>query len=74
MTREDLLTTSVCLLLVVGALAVAAWALITGQVANEGLDGVFLLIVCATIALVFSVIPLRALRQLKRPRKTEEKA
>jgi hypothetical protein len=54
---------TLCLLLALVALTAVAWALITGQAGEQGVDGLFLVIVGLFIALLFSIIPLQAIRQ-----------
>ncbi len=54
---------ALCLLLAFGALIGAAWALLTGQAGEQGIDGLFLVLVCLFMALLFSIIPLQAIRQ-----------
>lgn len=51
--REDVMVSVFCLLVVIGALAAAGWALFTGQVFEQGIDGLFLLVVCLGIAAAF---------------------
>ena len=52
-----------CLLLAVGALAVAVWTLVTGQVAKQGLDALFLILVCLLGAVMFLPFVAQAVRQ-----------
>lgn len=52
-----------CALVVLAALAAIVWAVVTGQVLRQGLDGLFLVSVCLLLALVFAYIPAQALRE-----------
>lgn len=61
--REILIINAVCLLIAAGALGVAVWALITGQVEVQGIDGLFLIFLCLLIALAFSINPLYEFRK-----------
>jgi hypothetical protein len=61
--RQEIIVNSFCLLIALGCVGAAVWALVTGQIGEQGIDGLFLLIVCLTIALIFSFIPLQAARQ-----------
>jgi hypothetical protein len=61
--RQQLITTALCLLIVLGALGFAGWTLITGQVHKQGIDALFLLSLCLVIALMFAPIPIMALRR-----------
>jgi hypothetical protein len=60
---EDVVVQVLCILLALGSLAAAAWTVLTGQIGEQGLDAVFLVVVCLVAALTFSLIPLRAVRQ-----------
>lgn len=76
---EELILSAISLLVAIGALAVLGWALVTGQVREQGLDALFLIAVCLLIAFTFGAIPLRTLRKvglkglLKRSRPEEPK-
>jgi hypothetical protein len=59
----QILVNVLCILIAAGALATAAWALISGQLGEQGIDGLFLVAVCLVIALIFSMIPLEAVRR-----------
>lgn len=52
-----------CLLVALGALGIVVWALVSGQAMNQGIDGLFLVIVCLLIAAAFSMGPLKELRR-----------
>jgi hypothetical protein len=59
----EIFTNALCLILTLGALGVAGWALLSGKVMEQGIDGLFLLTICLVIALLFSIIPLQAIRR-----------
>ena len=59
---EDLLLTAIYLLVALGSLAAAAVAIIRGDLGPTGLDGIFLLIVCLTFAVVFGLIGVQTIR------------
>jgi hypothetical protein len=61
--RELLVINGLCLLIAVGALGVVAWALITGQLETQGIDGLFLILMCLLIAFAFAVPPMKELRK-----------
>lgn len=52
-----------CALVALVALAAAGWAVISGQVAEQGIDAIFLLFFCLLAAVVFGAIPVMAYRQ-----------
>ena len=60
---QQVILTALCWVMLLGAAGVAAWALASGQVWEQGIDGLFLVIVCLLIALVFAPIPLEAVRR-----------
>jgi hypothetical protein len=72
----------VCLVLALGCLGVAGWAVVTGQLFKTGVDGLFLMLVCLLLALIFSIGPLQAIRQgllkellaQRKPKATEKAA
>ena len=57
-----------CAILALAGLAVAAWVVLTGQIQKQGLDALFLILVSLLIALLFSIMPLQALRARRRAR------
>lgn len=61
--REQLLVSVFCLVIALGGVILAAWLLIGGAVATQGIDPLFLALVCLLVALIFSVVPLQAYRQ-----------
>jgi len=66
--RQDHMINGLCLLLGVGAVGVAGWAVLSGQVARLGIDGLFLLVVCLLFAFSFLWSPLGAMRAALRQR------
>lgn len=52
-----------CLIVAGGSIAAALWALLTGQVGTEGMDGLFLIAVSLLFAFTFSLTPIQALRR-----------
>ena len=51
----------VCGLIVLGSTATIGWILFTGQIGEQGLDALFLLLVCLLFIAMFLPIPLRAM-------------
>jgi hypothetical protein len=78
-TWMDTCAMAVCALASLAGLAAAAWVLLTGRIAREGLDALFLLLVALLFALMFGILPVQALRQgrwkgmLRRPAAAEVK-
>lgn len=62
-TWEFLILEGASLLIAFGALAIAVWVLVSGQIQRQGIDGLFLFLVCLLIAVAFSVNPIRHFRQ-----------
>jgi len=52
-----------CLVVTLCGLAAVAWAVVTGQIAKQGLDAVFLIVVALLIAVMFAPIPVKAIRE-----------
>jgi len=50
----------VCGLIALGSIATIAWVLFTGQIGKQGLDALFLLLVCLLFVAIFIPILLRA--------------
>jgi len=75
---EQLVLYVLCLVIAAGSLAVAVWTLVTGQIGNQGLDAVFLIVVCLVFAAFFGFIPLKAFRdgswQIKSAKKRNDDA
>ena len=73
---EEMILNLVCLFVSVFALGVAVWALLSGMLAAEGVDALFLLAVCLVVAVLFGWTPVQWLRRsrlremLKRKKKT----
>jgi len=63
MMRQQLAIHSLCLAIAAVAWGVAAWTVVTGQIAEQGIDALFLLAVCLLAGLAFSRIPLEWLRR-----------
>lgn len=61
--REAILINLFCIVVALGGLVVIAWAVLSGQIATEGLDAIFLIVVALTGVALFSIIPLQALRR-----------
>ena len=61
--RETIILNVFCAICGLAALGMAAAAVISGQIGAEGLDGLFLVLVCLLIASAFFVIPLQAVRK-----------
>jgi len=61
--REQLIINALCLLIAIGAIGVAVWAVLSEQVTTQGIDGLFLIVICLLIALAFSFSPMRELRR-----------
>ena len=59
---EDLILTAFYLLVALGSLAAAAVVIVRGDIGATGLDGIFLLIVCLTFAVVFGLIGVQTIR------------
>ncbi len=64
-----------CLVLGLGALGVAAWAVISGRMGELGVDGLFLLVVALLFAAAFLWGPLEAARKHRqsKPAPAQEK-
>lgn len=60
---EQLATSVLCLMLVIGAVAAAVWALVTGQVEEQGIDALFLILIALIVAGAFGSVLLSSLRR-----------
>jgi hypothetical protein len=60
---ELLILNVVSFLMALGALGVAVWVLVSGQIQSQGIDGLFLFLVCLLIAVAFSLSPIRQIRR-----------
>ena len=60
--RRRVASSAVCLLISAAALGVAGTVVITGQIARQGIDALFLLVVCLLFAFAFSMPPLQLWR------------
>jgi len=63
MNRQDIVLNALCLLMVLVAIVVGGWLLVSGRAMREGVDGLFLLSMCLLMAAVFAPIPLQAIRR-----------
>ena len=62
-TMQQLFVNVVCSAIVAVALAAVVWTAVSGQLEAQGLDAIFLIAVCLLVAVVFSWVPVRAVRQ-----------
>jgi hypothetical protein len=62
MMWEDLLLHAFCAACALVAFVVAVWAVVSGAIADDGIDGIFLLLVCLLVAVTFAMIPAQAVR------------
>ena len=62
MMWHDLLLNGFCAVCALAAFAIAVWSLASGAISDEGIDGIFLLLVCLLVGVTFSWIPLQAVR------------
>lgn len=60
---EQLTTSVLCLMLVIGAVAAVVWALVTGQVEEQGIDGLFLILIALIVAGAFGSVLLGSVRR-----------
>ena len=60
--RNQIIFNGLCLAIALVALGVALYALVTGAIEQQGVDGLFLILVSLLIALCFSLPPVQALR------------
>lgn len=59
---QEIFEDVVCLTVVLGSIAAAGYSLITGRASEQGIDGLFLIIVCLVFVALFSIIPAMSLR------------
>jgi hypothetical protein len=59
---QEIFASALCVLIALGAVAAAAWSLISGRASEQGMDGLFLIIICLVFAALFSIIPAMSLR------------
>jgi hypothetical protein len=52
-----------CAIISLVALLIAAWVLISGQINRQGLDSLFLVIVCLLLVAIFLPTPVQAVRK-----------
>ena len=60
---HDLLLNAFCAVCALVAFVIAVWSVASGAIADDGIDGIFLLLVCLLVAVTFSVIPMQAVRK-----------
>jgi hypothetical protein len=61
--KENVLLTATCIVIAAGSAAGALIALIRGEVGVDGLDGIFLVLVCLLFAAAFGMLVAQAVRQ-----------
>jgi Na+/melibiose symporter-like transporter len=61
--RQRIVITTICLLVCLGGLAVSAWLILSGQIARQGIDALFLLAVALLMVFAFSLIPVQEFRR-----------
>jgi|NGEPerStandDraft_6_1074524.scaffolds.fasta_scaffold03961_2 hypothetical protein len=70
---QALVLQTVCGLIALGSIATVAWVLFTGQIGKQGLDALFLLLVCLLFIAIFIplAVPSRTWKKLAalKPRK-----
>jgi TRAP-type C4-dicarboxylate transport system permease small subunit len=71
--REGLIVNGICALIAAGALGLAGWIVVSGQILNTGIDALFIVLVCLLMALLFSLGPLSALRAALLQKKAQPK-
>lgn len=59
---EALIWNTLLLILALGSMGIAAWSLLSGQVAKYGFDGTFLFLVSLLLTAIFAIPPVRAWR------------
>jgi cytochrome c oxidase subunit IV len=62
MQRPQMVVVALCLIVVVCSIGVIFWILGTGQIRKQGVDALFLVVVCLTFAGAFSFLPFQAMR------------
>ena len=61
--RQQLIVGALCVFFAIGALAIAVRTLVTGELERQGIDALFLILVCLLVTVVFALIPVQAVRQ-----------
>jgi hypothetical protein len=59
---QEIIVDAASLLIALVALAAAAWDIGTGQIGEQGIDGLFLLVVCFVFIVMFGGMGLHSLR------------
>lgn len=60
---QRVVISAICLLVCTCGLAVSAWLIATGQIARQGIDALFLLMVALLMTFCFALIPVQQIRQ-----------
>jgi drug/metabolite transporter (DMT)-like permease len=63
LSKEPIALAAICALAALGSLAGVLFVLIRGEIAEQGLDGLFLLAICATFAAAFGLVMAQTLRK-----------
>ena len=69
--RESLVFSGVCLLISLIGFGIAAWAIVSGQIWVQGVDGLFLIIIGLLVALTFAINPLKEFKRLMKNDKSD---
>jgi hypothetical protein len=59
---QEILANAFCVLIALGAVAAAGYSLVSGKASEQGIDGLFLIVVCLVFAALFSILPVQSLR------------
>ena len=59
---QDIFANVLCLLIALGSVAAAAWSVVSGRASEQGVDGLFLVIVCLLFGALFSILPVQFVR------------
>ncbi len=75
--RERLVVSSICMLIALIGVAIAGWAIVSGQIWAQGVEGLFLIIISLVVALFFAITPImeirRGLFKGNQPKSSQEK-
>jgi hypothetical protein len=61
--NEEIIMSIFSILVVILALGVAGWSLFSGGLEKEGIEALFIVVVCLATAAIFAVIPVQAIRK-----------
>ncbi len=61
--QERIISNAISLIIALGALVGAIWTLLSGQIQSQGVDGLFLFLVCLLMVVIFSWNPVRYIRR-----------